>query len=531
MAISFLRIGGLLLIGYGAAESRRVKFFHALLITLRRAVPVVVLSLAVLALLTLVLLPFLGVALWVASRLLSQHDINYYLEFQPTEFWMAVGVGGLLAITVVGLSAFIVLRLLFSLPNLLLLRLRVLTALRRSLQQTRGKWLRIAALLLIWAVIWFLVFALVNWALHGLGEKLVAMTAERVRLLVLALGGITALSLIINFLLGFLSESTACLLVVRLFRRAGGSATQLPSSQALDEMAGDGISWSVLRKAPLTVAILGLILAVLVVRSLLEQVRWDDRIEISAHRGSSLAAPENTLSAVRQAIDDGATYVEIDVQRTADGVLVITHDADLMRVGGKPLVISESRYEELAKVDVGSRHGAAFADERVPTLEQVIDEVEGRIKLIVELKSYKGDKQKLVSDVVQMLRDKKLGKNAVVMSLAYDELVQLNRLAPEMTVGFVASASLGDLTTLDVDFLAVSQSQATDLLISSAHSRNKQVYVWTVDDPSTASLMIDRGADNLITNDPATIVRVLQDRQALSNAERILLRFRSLYLD
>ena len=177
------------------------------------------------------------------------------------------------------------------------------------------------------------------------------------------------------------------------------------------------------------------------------------------------------------------------------------------------------------------RHGPAFANERVPTLEQVIDEVEGRVKLIVELKSYKGDKQKLISDVVQMLRDKKLGENAVVMSLAYDELVQLNRLAPEMTVGFVASASLGDLTTLDVDFLAVSQSQATDLLISSAHSRDKQVYVWTVDDPSTASLMIDRGVDNLITNDPATIVRVLQDRQALSNAERILLRFRSLYLD
>ena len=328
-----------------------------------------------------------------------------------------------------------------------------------------------------------------------------------------------------------LSEITACLLVVRLFRSAGGSATEVVSVQTADSRWQGGTAWPALRKAPLGVALLALVLAALVVRGLLEQVRWEDHIDISAHRGSSLTAPENTLSAVRQAIADGATYVEVDVQRTADGVLVIVHDADLMRVAGKPLVISKSHYAELAEVDVGSRHGASFADERVPTLEQVIDEVEGRIKLIVELKSYQGDKQKLVQDVVRMLRDKQLGKNAVVMSLAYDELVELSRLAPEITAGFVASASLGDLTTLDVDFLAVSQAQATDLLISSAHARGKQVYVWTVDDASTASLMIDRGVDNLITNDPLTIVRVLQDRQALSNTERILLRFRSLYLD
>ena len=67
------------------------------------------------------------------------------------------------------------------------------------------------------------------------------------------------------------------------------------------------------------VAVLALILTGLVVRGLLERVRWEDQIEISAHRGSSATAPENTLSAVRQAIEDGATYVEVDVQRTADG--------------------------------------------------------------------------------------------------------------------------------------------------------------------------------------------------------------------
>jgi len=161
----------------------------------------------------------------------------------------------------------------------------------------------------------------------------------------------------------------------------------------------------------------------------------------------------------------------------------------------------------------------------------VIDLVHGQAKLIVELKSYKGDAQRLVQQVVKTLQDRDLVQDAVVMSLKYDELMEVSEAAPEITVGFVASASLGDLTTLDVDFLAISKAQATDLLVTAAHQRGKEVYVWTVDDAPTASLLIDRGVDNIITNDPATLVRVLQERQDLSNTERILLRFRSLYLD
>ena len=210
---------------------------------------------------------------------------------------------------------------------------------------------------------------------------------------------------------------------------------------------------------------------------------------------------------------------------------MVAHDADLMRVAGRPLVISQTAHADLVQVDVGSYRGPDFAHERVPTLEQVMAEVRGRAKLIVELKSYRADKEQLVRDVVRTLRDQQWTETAVVMSLNYDELMQLSRLAPELTIGFVTSASLGDVTRLDVDFLAVSRSQATDLLISSAHAGGKQVYVWTIDDENAAGLMIDRGVDNIITNEPARIVRVLQERQDLSHIERILLRFRGLYLD
>ena len=530
-AVSFLRISGQLLIGYGASDHVRVRYDQALLFVLSRATQVILLSLVILAVGAITLLPFLGSVWLLVSRLLGQHDINHYLEAHPPEFWWAVGLGGFLGLVAAVVLVYLLLRLLFSLPNVILERLRARAALQRSWLQTSGRWHQIAATLLVWFVAWFLLATVVNVLMNFAGEILVESVASRVNLLVLTLGVLTSIGLIINFLLSFLGEAVACLLVVRLLRSYDSRQIKFHAFAESVQTVANRSAKVVGRRTILPIGLLLLVLTAFVVHGLLGQVRWEDHVAVSAHRGSSLAAPENSLAAVEQAIEDGADYVEIDVQRTADGTIVVAHDADLMRVAGKPIVISQAQHAELMDVDIGSRFDPQFAQERLPTLEQVIDAVKGRIKLIVELKSYQADARQLVADVVSILRKRQLIADAVVMSLKYDELREVARLAPEITVGFVASASLGDLTSLDVDFLAVSHSQATDLLIATAHSRGKEVFVWTVDDAKTASSMIDRGVDNLITNDPATIRQVLEDRQDLSTAERILLRFRSLYLD
>src|SRR5262249_22055869 len=93
-------------------------------------------------------------------------------------------------------------------------------------------------------------------------------------------------------------------------------------------------------------------------------------VRVTAHRGHARAAPENTLSAIRKAIESGADYVEMDVQQTADGVVVLLHDRDLKRVAGVSRRLDELSYDEVRKLDVGSWFDPAFAGERVPTLEQ-----------------------------------------------------------------------------------------------------------------------------------------------------------------
>ena len=109
--------------------------------------------------------------------------------------------------------------------------------------------------------------------------------------------------------------------------------------------------------------------------------------QITAHRGSSLAAPENTLSAVQAAIDDLADSVEIDVQLSRDGVVVLGHDASLKRVAGVNRPISALNWDELQKLDVGAWFSGDFAGERIPALEEVLELCKGKINLTIELKN------------------------------------------------------------------------------------------------------------------------------------------------
>lgn len=530
--ISFARLAGLIHIGYGAAEDRRVTYLDALrTAVIERLVRVLSVSFLVLFVLMVVALPFVLAILFSAWMLVTEHDINYYLTMRPPEFLIAIGIAAAISVMGAVVLVLVAVPLIFALPHALYTDDPIRTVFHDSRRLAKGRFRQLAAVILLWLIAVVGTSLIANAVVHLVGVMLVRAAGERLALLLPTLGGVTAVNLLVNFLVDFAAVSVLCLVVARLYRQAR-ARLGLGTPALLYKAApmGRKPEWKLHGKAPLGVAILALVLTAAVVHQVLENVDADDRVDITAHRGASLAAPENTLSAVRQAIADGATYVEFDVQLTADGRLVVNHDADLMRVAGVPLVISETTFDELRAVDVGTPFDAKFAGERLPTLDEVIDTAKGKVKLVVELKSYQADASKLVADVVETLQDRDLVDGAVVMSLKYDEVRQVERLAPEIVSGFVASATLGDISKLQADFLAVSKAQATDPFVAASHSQGKQVYVWTVDDPGEMSTMIDRGVDNIITNDPAAAVRVLQERARLGTAERILLRFKSLYV-
>lgn len=259
----------------------------------------------------------------------------------------------------------------------------------------------------------------------------------------------------------------------------------------------------------------------------LEGLNLDRSVAITAHRGSKHEAPENTLSAIRQAIADGADYAEIDVQTTADGVVVLLHDADLMRVASMPQRIYEIEYDELRGVDVGSWFSPEFSGERIATLQEAIDLARGRIKLNIELK-FTRDDPTLAPKVGELVRENDFVSDCVVSSLKLPALREVEERFPELTTGFIVFRAVGNLALVDVDFLSVSAANATPRLARDLRRRGRGLHVWTVDDPENALAMIELGVDNIITGRPVGVRHVLEQWNELSDSEKIALMLRNL---
>ena len=245
-------------------------------------------------------------------------------------------------------------------------------------------------------------------------------------------------------------------------------------------------------------------------------------MEIIAHRGAAGSRPENTLAAIKTAVDEGADWVEIDVQETADGEVVVAHDSDFMKLAGVDLKIWDATMADLTEIDIGSWFDPIYSGERTPTLRQALADVKGRGKVMVELKYY-GHDVDLESRVVGVVEEMDMASDVSVMSLKYDGVRKMQSLRPDWRYGVLAATAIGDLAALEADFLAVNTGQASLQLIRRAHERGKQIYVWTVDDPLTMSRMISMGVDGLITNEPALARQVVEARNQLTTYERMAL--------
>ena len=109
-------------------------------------------------------------------------------------------------------------------------------------------------------------------------------------------------------------------------------------------------------------------------------------VQLTAHRGASTSAPENTMPAMEAAVDQMADFAELDVQETRDGVLVLFHDSTLERIDGTRRTIRSLSWDELQQVDAGGWYSEQYSGTRIPKLEDVIEYVRGRMMLNIEIK-------------------------------------------------------------------------------------------------------------------------------------------------
>ena len=399
-------------------------------------------------------------------------------------------------------------------------------ALKSSAELVSGHFGPVAVIVLGWFCLVALVATGAAIGFDGLGRLILTEVNGEPRVLIMTAAALIAVLTMGAALTAFLAQAGYCLLSVQLYERLGEMRGRSPAGHLMGLLEGMGMGSSrLLRWRWSTVWVVLLVFATLmagVAFALIEDLDLHDQVQVTAHRGSSRKAPENSMSAVRQAIEDGADFAEIDVQETRDGVVVVIHDTDLMRVMGLDRKIWEVTYDEIRDLDAGSWFSPKFEGERIPTLQQVIDLTNGKIKLNIELK-LNGHDQRLAERVVQILQNNRFESRCVVTSLEYGALRQVKQLDDSLRIGHIVSVAIGDITRLEVDFLSLQTNLVTAQLMAAADKRGLGVHVWTVNDPDTLVAMVNKGVENIITDEPGMMSARLRELAALSDTELILL--------
>jgi glycerophosphoryl diester phosphodiesterase len=509
----------------GHAIARRPTTLPSTIATVLRLLPgLILLAARMFVRLLLLALPFLAVAGIVWFAMLAGHDINYYLAEQPPEWRQATRIVVGLVAGYALLAAWQLARWLYALPMLVFQGTSPGQSLDDSTRATSGRLRRIVVPLVLWWVLLTAVAFAITWACRHVFDAGLDWAGIDFRRVLPLVAVYLVVSMVGGFLYGALWFAGHQFLVTRMYAELAARAAWQPPAEL--EIAEER-SRSLARLALVAIPIL-LVLASGTAWLMASRLDMDNAVAITAHRGASVAAPENTMAAFRAALDAGATYAELDVQHTRDRRIIVLHDADVLRMGGDPRKVQALTAAELATIDIGRKYAATFAGEHPPTLEEVIDLVRGRMKINIELK-YNVPDPGLAPAVVDLLRRKDFLDEVVITSLDYAALKQVEQIEPRLATGHIVTAAVGNVVRTEADFLSLNSARATPSLVRRAHAAGKQVHVWTVNKPEVMLRMIERGVDNIITDDPALLARVIGERKALGRPALLGLRLRVLF--
>jgi glycerophosphoryl diester phosphodiesterase len=237
------------------------------------------------------------------------------------------------------------------------------------------------------------------------------------------------------------------------------------------------------------------------------------------HRGASHDAPANTLASFELAARYGADGVELDVQLTRDGHLVVIHDYTVDGTTDGRGFVAEKTLDEIKELDAGSYFNASFAGQRVPTLDEVFEAVGDRLLFNIELKGITFRPDGMETRVADVIARHDMGKRVIISSFNPLRLRWMRRAAPQIPIGFLHMRSLPAHQWWAAEWLTWGlhreadnprHSEITGEYMAKARRRNLRVNAWVVDDPDRMAALRDLGVDMIITDCPDVLRSVLQ---------------------
>lgn len=464
----------------------------------------------------LVAAPFLLIIILAFNLLLTDYDLYYVITEHPPAYWGFLTITGVVLIAMAVANGSLYLRWVLALPILLLEELPPRQALKRSAELSRGARLNIAALLLSAGIGVALLPVMLALVFEGLAKGLLAILPEFYSLLIPVMVVLIVVYAVLAVAAGFIGVSLNSLVILKLYQRGQGRHVGLPPDPEPRQVGA--LAWGI----EFIVVLLALVQVGYVVAS------WNtpEDIAITAHRGASLKAPDNSLAAIEYAIDDGADYIELDVRQTADGHLVLLHDKDLLRVASDPRDVWNVTLAEIQTMDAGSWFSPEFKGARIPTLVEAIDLMRGRAKLYLEIKT-SPQSPDLLPRVIETLYQQDMVDQTLIAALEPPVLQQAQELAPGIRTSLLVHSVIGSIDGQPFDALALRDALISPARISNVRQQDQEIHVWTINDRRTMSRMIDQGVDNIITDRPELLATLLAERAELSEPERLLLRLRN----
>lgn len=216
------------------------------------------------------------------------------------------------------------------------------------------------------------------------------------------------------------------------------------------------------------------------------------------HRGARAYEPENTLRSFKKALEIGVDAIELDVRKTKDNYLIVIHDADVKRTTNGKGLVADLALEEIKRLDTEK-------NEKIPTLEEALDFIDKKAKIIIELKE-PGYEKKILS----LIRSRKLDKNVIIVSFNEDALRKVRQLNKEVEMGLIYAKHKNPLKAaleLKANYLLPLYRFTHTANVQKAHENNLKVFVWTINTPEEIEEYAKKGVDGIATDKPDLLIK------------------------
>lgn len=240
-------------------------------------------------------------------------------------------------------------------------------------------------------------------------------------------------------------------------------------------------------------------------------------IKTIAHRGYVAKGVENSIEALEAASQAGADYVEVDILLTKDNKFVVMHDYSLKRLAGIDRRVQDMTYDEVVGLEIKQGNHTS----KIPSFEEFVKKAkELNMKLLVELKPHGGEPSNYVDILINKIKELEIEKDYKYMSLDLKVMEELETKSPNLDTGYVIPLQLGKFSNDNIDFFVIEDFSYRDSLVEQARSQNKDVYVWTINDPALITKYLQSPATAIITDEPEEV-----------NEEKHNLEHNNTYLD